>query len=68
MDFRGLNTGVLEMRAATGSELISLLTCLHTTTFTLLSIFSPLKMITIKTWEIPLSWHATGSLPVAVRV
>ena len=45
-----------------------LLTCLHTTAFTLLSIFSPLEMIGIKIWETPLSWHAKFSLPVAVRV
>ena len=43
-------------------KLFSLLTCLHTTTLTLLSIFSPLEMIGIKMWETPLS------LPVAVRV
>ena len=51
-----------------GSELFSLLTCLHTTTFTLLSIFSPLEVIRVKIWETPLSWHAKCSLPVAVRV
>ena len=55
-------------RTATGSELFSLLTCLHTTTFTLPSIFSPLEMISIKMWETPLSCHAKRSLPVAVRV
>ena len=37
-----LRTRVFETRTATGSELFSLLTCPHTTTFTLLSIFSPL--------------------------
>ena len=47
---------------ATGSELFSLLTCLHTTTFTLLSIFLPLEMIRIKIWETSLSWHAKCSL------
>ena len=36
-----LSTRVFETRTATGSELISLLTYPHTTTFTLLSIFSP---------------------------
>ena len=35
---------VFEMQMATGSELFSLLTYPHTTTFTLLSIFSPLEM------------------------
>ena len=57
-----------EMRTATGSELFSLLTCLHTTTFTLPSTFSPLEMISIKIWETPLSWHAKRSLSVAVRI
>ena len=55
------------MRTATGSELFSLLTCLHTTTFTLPSIFSPLEMINIKMWETLLSCHAKCSLPVVVR-
>ena len=59
---------VFETRTATGSELFSLLTCFHTTTLTLLSIFSPLEMIGIKNWETQLSWHAKCSLPVAVRV
>ena len=35
---------VFETRTTTGSELISLLSCPHTTTFALLSIFSPLEM------------------------
>ena len=43
-----LSTRVFETRTATGSELFSLLTCLHATTFTLPSIFSPLEMINIK--------------------
>ena len=34
-----LSTRVFETRMATGSELFSLLTCPHTTTFTLVSIF-----------------------------
>ena len=59
---------VFETRTATGSEMFFLLTCLHTTTFTLLSIFSPSEMISIKIWETPLSWHVKCSLPVAVRV
>ena len=63
-----LSTHVFETRTATGSELFSFLTCFHTTTFTLLSIFSPLEMISTKIWEIPLSWHVRCSLPVAVRV
>ena len=63
-----LSTRVFETRTATGSELFSLLTCFYTTTFTLLSIFAPLQMISIKIWETPLSWHAKCSLPVAVRV
>ena len=59
---------VFETRTATGSELLSLLTCLHKTTFTLLSIFSPLEIIVIKIGEKPLSWNAKCSLPVAVRL
>ena len=65
---RIVDLSVFETRTATGSKLFSLLTCLHTTTFILLSIISPLQMISIKIWEIPLSWHAKCSLPVAVRV
>ena len=63
-----LSSHVFETRTATGSELFSLLTYFHTTTFTLLSIFSPLEIISTKIWETPLSWHVKCSLPVAVRV
>ena len=63
-----LSTHVFEPRTATGSELFSLVTCFHRATFTLLSIFSPLEMISTKIWETPLSWHVKCSLPVAVRV
>ena len=63
-----LSTRVFETWAATGSELFSLLTCFHATTFTLLSIFFPIEIISTKSWETPLSWHAKFSLPVAVRV
>ena len=60
-----LSTRIFKTRTATGSELFSLLTRLHTTTFTLPSIFSPLEIISIKMWETPLSWNAKCSLPVA---
>ena len=63
-----LSTRVFETRTATGSELFSLLTCLHTTTLTLPSIFSPLEMISIKMWETPLSWNTRCSLPIGGRV
>ena len=63
-----LSTRVFETRTATGSELFSLLTCPHTTTFTLLSMFSPLEMNSIKIWETIRSKNANCSLPVAVRV
>ena len=63
-----LSTSVFETRTPTGSELFSLLTCLHTTTFALLSIFSPLEIISIKIRETSLPWLANCSLPVAVRV
>ena len=63
-----LSTRVFETRTATGSELFSLLTCLHPTAFALPSIFSPLEMLGIKIWETPLSWHARCPLPVDVRL
>ena len=63
-----LSTRVFETRTATGSELFSLLTCPHTTTFTLLSIFSPLEISSIKIWRTIPSYPAKCSLPVAVRV
>ena len=62
-----LSTRVFETQTATGSELFSLLTCPHTTTFTLLSIFSPLDMISIKIWETPLSWLPECSLPSSLN-
>ena len=43
-----LSTHVFETRTVTGSELFSLLTRPHTTTFMLLSIFSLLEMSSIK--------------------
>ena len=55
---------VFEMQTATGSELFPLLTCPHTTTFTLLCIFPPLEMSSIKNWETIQSWHTKCSLPV----
>ena len=59
---------VFEMQTATGSDLFSLSTCLQSTTFIVLSIFSPLEMISIKIKETPLSWHVKCSLPVAAHV
>ena len=50
-----LSTRVFEMRTVTGSELFLLLTCPHTTTFTKLSIFSPLETSSINIWETILS-------------
>ena len=43
-----LSMRVFETRMATVSELFSFLICLHTTTFTLPSIFSPLDIVSIK--------------------
>ena len=63
-----LSMRVFEAWTAAGSELFSLLTCPHTTTFTLLSTFSPLEISILKMWETTLSWHAKCSLRVAVRV
>ena len=54
---------VFEPRTATGSEVFFYLTCLHTTTVTLLSIFSLVETISSKIWERPLSWQAKCSLP-----
>ena len=65
---KSLSTRVFETRTITGSELFSLLTCPHTTTFTLLSIFSPLETSSIKIQEIILFQHAKCFLPVAVHV
>ena len=54
-NIRRLTMRVFETRTVTGSELFSLLTCPHTTTFTLLSIFSPLKTSAIKILQTILS-------------
>ena len=63
-----LSTRDFETRTASESELFSLITRLHTITFTLLGTVSSLGMITVKIWETPLSWHARCSLPLPVRV
>ena len=63
-----LSTRDFDTRRGSGSELFSLITRLHTITFTMLSTFSRLWMISIKMCETPLSWHTECSLPVAVRV
>lgn len=49
-----LSTRVFEAQTATGSDSFSLLACPHTTTFSLLSIFSPLEMSSMKMWEMVL--------------
>ena len=43
-----LSTRDFETQTATGSDPFSLSTCFHSTTFIVLSIFSPLEMISIK--------------------
>ena len=63
-----LSTSDFETQMAKGSELFSLITRLYTSTFTMLSTFSRLGMISVKMWETPLCWHTECSLPVAVRV
>ena len=64
-----LSTRVFGTRTVTGSELISLLTCPHTTTFILLSIFSTfIEISSVKIWDTIRSWNGKCSLPVAVRV
>ena len=59
-----LSTRVFDTRTATGSELFSLLTCLHTTTFISLSVFSLLETLILKIWKRLLSWRAKYSLPL----
>ena len=65
---RSLSRRDFETRTANGSDLFSLVTRLHAITFTLLSHFSALGMISIKMWETPLSWHEKCPLPVAFHV
>ena len=48
-------------------KLFSYLTCPHTTTYVLLSIFSLVETISLKIWERPLSWHAKSLPSVPVR-
>ena len=45
-------------RKATGSVLFSDLTCLHSTSFFILSILSVVETSRLKIWERPLSWRA----------
>ena len=52
------NSDVFETRTATGSELFPFQTCLHTTTFILLSIFSPSETISLNIVETVSSWHS----------
>jgi len=52
---------------ATGSVLFSYLTCLHSTTSSVLSLLSLVETISLKTWERPMTWRAKCSLQVAVR-
>ena len=59
---------LMSFRQAVCYELFSILTRPLTTTFTSLSIFSPLEISSRKIWESIRSWHAKCSLPVAVRV
>ena len=59
---------VFEAWMATRSELFSLLTCSHTSTFTLLSTFSPLEIVRVKIWETIQSWHLKCYLLVAVHI
>ena len=59
-----LTRDVFDARTATGIELLSYLTCLHTTSFIILNTFLLLKTISLKFWERPL---LTFSLSVEVR-
>ena len=57
-------------RTATGIELVALLTCPHTTTFTILmlSIFSLLEISSLKIWETIRSWHAKYSYGLQTNI
>ena len=52
-----LTRDVFEARTSTGSELLSYLTCLHTTSFIILNIVSLVKTISLKIWERPLQFR-----------
>ena len=57
----------LEPRTATGcGRFSSYFTCLHTTAFILLRIFSLVETISLKIWERPLR-NAKCSLPISIR-
>ena len=53
--------------ATTGSGQFYYFTCLHTTTFLLLGIFSLVETISSKIWQRLITWHAKCSLPVCVH-
>ena len=55
-----LNKRIFDTRTITGSELFSLLTCLHTTMVTLPSIFYPLEMNSIKSGRRHCATFVTG--------
>ena len=61
------NGDVFERGTATGSDLFSYLTCLHTNIFILLSIFSIGEKVSLKIRERLMSWRAKCSVPVLVR-
>ena len=59
---------VSESRTESGRDLFSRLkSCLLTTTFILLNIFSPVETISLKIWDGLLSWRANCALPVSVH-
>ena len=60
-------TFLSHLRKPPGNELLSSLTCFHTTTLKLLSTFWLAEMINLEFLARPLSWHAKRSLPVSVR-
>ena len=59
-----LSTRVFETRTATGSSCFPFLTCLHTATFTLLSIFCSLEMISLTSTR----HHCPGTRNVFFRL
>ena len=62
-----LSRDVFGQRTLTGREVFSLLVCLDTTKFVLLSVFSHMQTICQNTWTKPLPKKAKCPLPVDVR-
>ena len=64
---KGLSKDVFERCTATGNEMFSLFTCLGATIFVILSVFTFMETIYLKTRAHPLPKNEKRPLPVAVR-